>query len=141
MLVNKYLDPQAYIEESCCRMVDLDALSETLKVWILELPGVTQSPHRFGGTEFQVHGLEFMHCHGPSFLDIRLSQKDQARVLKEGKAQHHRAAQHHQEGWVSFRIEKADDLEGAKKLIQLAYENAKRTMDAHRSKRTQSNLA
>ena len=36
-----------------------------LKAWILELPEVKESPHRFGGTEFQVGGVEFMHSHGP----------------------------------------------------------------------------
>ncbi len=42
-------------------------MSKTLQEWILELPGVTQAPHRFGGTEFQVQGLEFMHSHGSSY--------------------------------------------------------------------------
>ncbi len=96
-------------------MADLDALSKMLKVWILELPGVIQSPHRFGGTEFQVDGLEFMHSHGPSFLDIRLSKEDQAKALKDRTALPHRFAP--QAGYVSFRIEKADDIEDAKKLI------------------------
>ncbi len=57
-------------------MVDRNELFESLKAWILQLPGVTQAAHRFGGTEFQVEGLEFMHHHGPSFLDIRLSKSD-----------------------------------------------------------------
>jgi hypothetical protein len=40
---------------------------------------------------------------------------------------------------VSFRIEKAEDLGPAKELIQLAYENAKTNMEAHRT-RVQSKL-
>jgi luciferase-like monooxygenase len=56
-------------------------LFESLKSWILLLPGVTEAAHRFGGTEFQVEGFEFMHHHGPSVLDIRLSKKDQTTVL------------------------------------------------------------
>ena len=52
-------------------MIDRNELFENLKAWILQLPGVTQAAHRFGGTKFQVEGLEFMHHHGPSFLDIR----------------------------------------------------------------------
>jgi hypothetical protein len=58
----------------------------SLQDWILELPNVTKASHRFRGTEFQVHGLEFMHTHGTSHLDIRLSKEDQERILKEGKA-------------------------------------------------------
>lgn len=118
-------------------MVDQNNLFEDLKTWILQLPSVTQATHRFGGTEFQVDGLEFMHHHGPSFLDIRLSKSDQATALKKGTAIPHRFAP--QAGWVSFRIEKAEDLGPAKKLIQVAYENAKTNMEAH-GKRGQSKL-
>src|SRR5437667_1725924 len=104
-------------------MVDRNELFENLKTWILQLPDVTQAAHRFGGTEFQVDELEFMHHHGPSFLDIRLSKRDLTTVLKNGIALPHRFAP--QAGWVSFRIEKREDLETAKRLIRLAYGNAK----------------
>jgi hypothetical protein len=77
-----------------------------------------------------------MH-HGPSFLDIRLSKSDQATALKNGTAIPHRFAP--EAGWVTFRIEKAEDLERAKQLVQLAYENAKTSMEAHET-RTQSRL-
>jgi Family of unknown function (DUF5519) len=119
-------------------MVDRNELFENLKKWILELPGVIQAAHRFGGTEFQVEGLEFMHYHGPSFLDIRLSKNDQATALKNGTALPHRFAP--QAGWVSYRIEKAEDLDPAKRLIRLAYENAWTTMEANKTRRGQSNL-
>ena len=113
-------------------MVDQNDLFENLKTWILQLPGVTQAPHLFGGSEFKIEGLEFMHHHGPSFLDIRLSKNDQATALKSGRAIPHRFAP--QGGWVSFRIERPEDLESAKKLIHLAYENAKTNMEAHRTR-------
>jgi len=74
-----------------------------------------------------------MHSHGPSLLDIRLSKKDQAAALKDGKAIPHRFAP--QAGWVSFRIEKAEDLGTAKALIQAAYENAKDSMEVHKKRR------
>src|SRR6266852_4606247 len=98
-------------------MVDRNELFETLKTWVLQLPNVTEAAHRFGGKEFQVEGLEFMHHHGLSFLDIRLSKSDQATALKNGTALPHRFAP--QAGWVSFRIAKSEDLDAAKKLIQL----------------------
>src|SRR5205809_7639950 len=120
MLVNKYMHPVD--EWRGLVMVDRNELFESLKAWILQLPGVTQTAHCFGGTEFQVDGLEFMHHHGPSFLDIRLSKSDQATVLKSGTALRHRFAP--QAGWVSFRIEKLEDLEAAKRVVRLAYETA-----------------
>jgi Family of unknown function (DUF5519) len=67
-----------------------------------------------------------MHSHGSSLLDIRLSQSDQALVLSEGRAQRHRADVHHNEGWVSFRIENEKDVEGAKEVVRLAYDNARK---------------
>jgi len=130
VLVNKYMEQMISGEDLI--MVDRNELFESLKTWILQLPGVTQAAHRFGGTEFQVEGLEFMHHHGPSFLDIRLSKNDQATALKSGTALLHRFAS--QAGWVSFRIEKPEDLEAAKKLIRLAYENARTSMEAHRAR-------
>ena len=118
-------------------MVDQNELFEDLKSWILQLPSVTQAPHSLGGTEFKVKGLEFLHHHGPAFLDIPLSKSDQTTALNKGTAIPHRFAP--QAGWVSFRIERPEDLESAKKLIQLAYENAKTNMKAHRT-RVQSKL-
>lgn len=110
-------------------------MSKSLEDWILQLPNVTKAPHRFGGVEFQVHGLEFMHTHGASHLDIRLSIDDQKRMLKEGKADPHRFAP--QAGWVTFRIRSEKDAEIAKELIRLAYDNAERMMTAHMSRRVE----
>ena len=111
---------------------------ENLKAWILALPEAQESPHRFGGTEFQVGGIEFMHSHGPSFLDIRLSKADQAHILNVGEALHHRFAP--QAGWVSLRLEKSEDLDRAKKIISLAYENAKKNLEEIRSRTGTSSL-
>jgi hypothetical protein len=69
-----------------------------------------------------------MHSHGPSWLDIRLSKRDQASIVKAGQALHHRAQVHAQAGWVSLRIETSQDLANAKKVIQLGYENAKKNL-------------
>ena len=109
---------------------------DSLRAWILRLPRVRQAPHRVGGAEFQVDGIEFMHLHGPSWLDIRLSKEDQSSALKAGLALSHKAEVHAQAGWVSFRIENTRDLVNAKKVIQLAYENAKKNTDGTRSRRT-----
>ena len=110
-------------------------MSESLEGWILQHQNVTKAPHRFGGTEYQVEGLEFMHSHGHSYLDIRLSREDQARVLREKKAEHHRFAP--QAGWITFRIRSEKDVENAKELIQLAYDNASMLMSAHKARKAE----
>jgi hypothetical protein len=64
-------------------------------------------------------------------LDIRLSKEDQTSVLKGGLALSHKAEVHAQAGWVSFRIENRRDLVNAQKIIQLAYQNAKKNLEDH----------
>src|SRR5260370_18632226 len=110
-------------------MEDESSTYEILRAWILQLPGVGEAPHRVGGVEFQVDGVEFMHSHGPSWLDIRLSKGDQASALKTGEALPHRAQVHAEAGWVSLRIENSQDLGKAKRGIQLAYEKAKKNLE------------
>ena len=100
---------------------------ELLRSWILQLPDVTEAPHRFGGTEFRVQTLEFMHSHGTSHLDIRLSKEDQARVLNDGKASEHRFAP--KAGWVTLRLQTTRDAENAKHVIKLAYDHAHHIME------------
>jgi luciferase-like monooxygenase len=113
---------------------DQTSIYESLRAWILQLPGVKEAPHRVGGIEFQVGGVEFMHSHGPSSLDIRLSKQDQASVLKTGQVLRHQAKVHDKAGWVSFRIEVSRDLANARKVVQLAYENAKKNLQVPKAK-------
>jgi predicted DNA-binding protein (MmcQ/YjbR family) len=68
-----------------------------------------------------------MHTHGTLQLDIKLSNQDQERVLREGKAEPHRFV-HHQSGWVTFRIRSEKDTETAKELIRIAYDNVNKMM-------------
>ena len=109
-----------------------------LQEWILQLQGVTQSPHRFGGTEYRANGLEFMHSHSPTHLDIRLSLEDQKQVLETERAEAHRFAP--EAGWVTLRIRSERDLVAAKELVLLAYENAERQMRTHESRRKAQGL-
>lgn len=106
---------------------------QPLRSWVGGLPGVTKAPHRFGGVEFQVHGLEFMHFHSEAHLDIRLSKEDQARVLNEGKAERHRFAP--EAGWVTVRIRSQTDAENAKEVIGVAYSHARAIMENHLARR------
>jgi len=46
--------------------------------------------------------------------------------LKTGQVLPHQAQVHAQAGWVSFRIEISQDIANAKKVIHLAYKNARK---------------
>jgi hypothetical protein len=96
-----------------------------LKEWLLQLPDVVEAPHSFGGTEYQVNGRQFMHNHGPRYLDIHLSREDQERVLHEGKAERHRFTPA-RAGWVTFHVRSDGDVETVKELITLAYNDARK---------------
>src|SRR2546427_10909627 len=104
-------------------MDDQTSIYESLRAWILQLTGVKEAHHRVGGVEFQVGGVEFMHSHSPSSLDIRLSKKDQESVLKTGQAVPHPALVHSQAGCVTLQIENLQDLASGKTVIQQACEN------------------
>ncbi len=101
------------------------SLYEDLRTWILRLSGVVEAQYKLGGTAFKVEGVEFMHFHGFSWMDILLSKNDEIGVLKTGLVLRHRAQVHDQAGWVSLRIEGSNDLANAKRVITLAYKNAK----------------
>ena len=107
---------------------------DDLKTWVEALPMVSRGPHRFGGVEFKVDGLEFMHFHGQTHLDIRLSKMDQSQVLATGKAERHLYAP--DAGWVTFRIKSREDIEKAKEIIQLAHKNASGIIEQHRTRRS-----
>ena len=109
---------------------------QPLRDWIENLPAVTKVPHRFGGVEFLVHGLEFMHFHGDTYLDARLSKEDQTKVLDEDKAEQHQFAP--EAGWVTVRIRSEKDLNNAREVIQLAYTRAKTLMENHFARREAS---
>ncbi len=98
----------------------------------MQLPDVAEAPHRFGGVQFQVHGLEFMHFHGHTQLDIRLSKDDQVRVLHESKAEEH--LYEPQAGWVTLRISSEKDHETAKEVILLAHKNVRQIMAQGKSR-------
>ena len=110
--------------------IQLDGLQE----WVAGLPKVTSAPHRFGGVEFRVDGQEFMHFHGQTHLDIRLSKQHQAQVLTSGKAETHLYAP--EAGWVTVRIKSTEDIDNAKEIIELAYSHAASVLEHHRSRRS-----
>ena len=120
-------------------MQDVHGELQSLRYSIESWPDVTKAPHRFGGVELQVHGLEFMHFHGATHLDIRLSKEDQVEVLREGKAEPHQFAP--DAGWVTVRIRSALDLENAREVVELAYNRAKKIMETHLARRKAADIA
>ena len=95
-------------------------LHQELRQYILSLPGVTERQNAgIHEDAFFVGKTMFMHIHGRGHCDIRLSKRDQERVLAEGKARPHRWAP--EGGYITFIVNGEEDLEPAMKLIRMSH--------------------
>jgi hypothetical protein len=97
-------------------------LNQELRQRILSLSGVTERPDAgIHDDAFFVGRTMFMHIHGHGYCDIRLSKAEQERVLLEGKARPHRWAP--EAGYVTFIVNKEEDLDPAMELIRMSYQH------------------
>jgi hypothetical protein len=83
-------------------------------------PGVRESPHRYGGVQFNVAGREIGHVHGNGVVDIRFSRRLRDALVRAGQAQTHHTFP--DSGWVSLPIRSAADAGRARRLLQLSYD-------------------
>ena len=81
--------------------------------------GVSAHPHRFGGLEYQLSGIELGHLHGSRLLDVPFTKKVRDLLIEQGLA-----AQHHilkDSGWISFYLKKPEDTAHALWLLNVSY--------------------
>jgi hypothetical protein len=92
---------------------------EYIKQTVTSWSGVTVNPHRFGGLEFNLGGVEIGHIHHNGMVDIPFNSKIRSQLLAE-----HHAGPHHllpETGWITFYIRSAEDVEQAIWLFRLSY--------------------
>jgi Luciferase len=82
-------------------------------------PGVTASPHRFGGVEFNLGKAEIGHIHRGGTLDIPLPLKIRDQLLREGLVEKHHFLP--DSGWITFNVRSDADLPRAVWLLRLSY--------------------
>jgi hypothetical protein len=102
------------------------AIQDELEKW----EGVSRSPHRFGGVEYNLstpHGrmIEIGHVHGNYLVDIPFTRKIREVLVMEGKAEPHHVLP--KSGWISFYMKKDSDVENALFLLCLSYLQKLRT--------------
>lgn len=95
-------------------------ISDKVKQALEGLPGVTVHEHRFGGLEFRVNGKEMGHMHGDEMADLPFPKDVGKKLIAEGKASLHHFIP--QSGWISYSIEKPEDVAGAIELFRLQYQ-------------------
>ena len=83
-------------------------------------PGVTVSPHRFGGIEFRVGRRELGHLHGDRLADLPFPVRVREQLVAAGKAERHHVLP--ESGWVTIRLRRREDVATAIELFRLNYE-------------------
>lgn len=90
-----------------------------LQTEISQWPGVTASPHRFGGVEFNLGTTEIGHFHSSGMVDIPFNSRLRHQLIAEQQAEPHHLLK--DTGWISFYIRAADDVDKAIRLFRLSY--------------------
>lgn len=97
------------------KLIWFDDIEDELLSW----EGVNVSLHKFGGTQFNYHKKEIGHLHSNGILDIRFDKKTKQKLLAQGYAKDHHIF--NKSGWISFYIEKEEDVVIANELLKMAY--------------------
>jgi hypothetical protein len=93
---------------------------ETITRELLSWPGVTSAPHRFGGTEFRLGRIELGHIHGDRLADLPFPTAIRDELIEGGEAEPHHVLP--DTGWVSRRIDSAEDVDAVVRLFRLNYD-------------------
>jgi hypothetical protein len=93
----------------------IEHLRNTITSW----PGMTAEPHRFGGIEFKLNGVEIGHVHHHGMVDIPFNSQIRDQLIAEGRAEVHHLLK--DTGWITFYIRQPEDVEQAIWLFRLSY--------------------
>ena len=94
--------------------------AEAIKSAVSAWPGVHLAPHRFGGVEFTLGSREIGHLHGDSLLDVPFPKRIRNELVDGGLARPHHILP--DSGWISFRIDKPDDVDAAIALLRRSFD-------------------
>jgi hypothetical protein len=86
-------------------------------------PGVTVTPHRFGGVEFTVGRRELGHVHGDRIADLPFPRRIRDELIAAGRARPHHVLP--DSGWITVPISGPGDVQRTIELFELAYERAR----------------
>jgi len=105
-----------------------EQITQTLLSW----QGVSAGPHRFGGTEYRLGQRELGHIHGDHLVDIPFPSRVRDEIIAAGQARPHHILP--ESGWVSFYLQRSEDIGRAIDLLHRSYEialaqTARRTTD------------
>ena len=101
----------------------MNIIIDRIRKEIISWPYVTAEPHRFGGIEFRVNNREMGHIHGERVADIPFSMNLRNELVNSGRVKPHHVLP--QSGWVSYYINKEDDITAVIELFRLRHQQLK----------------
>lgn len=94
----------------------MNPIESTVSAW----PGVEVDSHdRGGGREFTLDGREIGHIHRGKLVDIPFAKRVRDVLITEERAEKHHVMP--DSGWVSYRVQSDEDIDGALWLLRAAY--------------------
>ncbi|WP_246029459.1 luciferase domain-containing protein [Pedobacter nototheniae] len=92
---------------------------DEIETEVLTWKDINVKLHKFGGTQFNLDKKEIGHVHSNGILDILFSKTVKKKLLEEGRVKDHHIFK--KSGWISFYIERNEDVAYANYLLKMAY--------------------
>jgi hypothetical protein len=89
---------------------------------VLNWPGVTSEPGRFGAVAFRYGKREIGHIHRDRIADLPVTTEMRENILSKGRARPHRAGV---KGYISYPLEDQEDLSVVLEILGRNYDRAK----------------
>ena len=103
------------------------SIRKTITAEVLGWDGVISAPHRFGGVEFLLGKREIGHLHGDRLADLPFPRRIRDELVDSGRAKPHHVLP--DTGWVSFWIQREEDVPRVVELFRMSYERARAAAD------------
>jgi luciferase-like monooxygenase len=100
----------------------MDSCILTIEREVLNWPGVTSEPGRFGAISFRYGKREIGHIHRDCVADLPLTREMREEILSKGRARPHRAGV---KGYISYPVEDQEDVSVVLEILASNYDRAK----------------
>lgn len=100
----------------------MDSNILTVEREVLNWPGVTSEPGRFGAVAFRYGKREIGHIHRDRIADLPVTTEMREDILSKGRARPHRAGV---KGYISYPLEDPEDLSVVLEILGRNYDRAK----------------
>ena len=100
----------------------MSGIISTIEREVLNWPGVTSEPGRFGSVAFRYGRREIGHIHRDLIADLPVTTKVREEIISRGRARPHRAGV---KGYISYPLEEQEDVSVVLEILGRNYGRAK----------------